>query len=96
MAKRPSNTNARRGDGQFFAWALSALLMVIISPAIFQVATSIYNANLEDHLWRYDYAELLVYPVFALCMVTGFYAFALVLRFVPKFGLLAVIRKFVS
>ena len=91
--KHASADKRRRGDGQWLAWGASALLMVILSPQIFGGATLIFEAFLKDDIGDRDYAELLVYPIFALCLMTGFFAFALLLRFTPKVGLLAFLRS---
>ena len=91
--KKPSQTSPRRGDGQWLAWAASGLLTFILSGWYFGVARMIYESFLADDLWRYDYAEFLVYPIFALCLMTGFFGSALLMRMLPQIGFIAFLRS---
>ena len=93
MVKKSSPEQRRRGDAQWLAWGFSGLVMVVISPKLFGLAAEIFETFLEDDLWKYDFAEILIYPIFVLCLITGFFALALLLRFIPQIGILAVLMR---
>lgn len=93
MAKRSPTARDPRGDGKWIAYGASMLLMFAFFPWLHRLAISFYRSFIEAYVYRFEYADILVYPVLACILVVFFFGVSLVITFGSRMGLFGVFWK---